>query len=421
MRTLYVFLLVLFCQNIEAQRLCGTQDYLQSLKQNTASLFLSQSPVFSQSVNSGSTAAELSSQTVINIPVVVHVVYSDASGNISDAQIQSQIDALNKNFNRENEDFSKVPAVFAKLAGAANIRFTLARVDPNGKATNGITRTRSSRLMWSNDDKIKSAAYGGVTPWDSRSYLNIWVGNLIPGLLGYASAPGAAPEVDGVVIRWNVFGTIGVSGSFNLGRTAVHEVGHWLNLKHLWGDKECGSDEVDDTPQQRTYNQGVPSFPRIGTGCSAANPYGDMFMNFMDFTNDAAMMMFTQGQVTRMRSLFNGGGARSSLLASKALGQPYSTAPSLPANPTTPGVNQPQAASLAIVKIYPNPATDRITLTSTGEQGISGNTYTLYTSDGKVVSTGIINGNVFNMNVSTLRRGLYFLRVGDQMIRFVKQ
>ena len=422
MRTLYLFLLLLLCQRLAAQRPCGTQDYLQSVKQNAASLLLrhgtvsSEGPALSfQSANNGSSLLELSSQTVINIPVVVHVVYSDGSGNVSDAQIQSQIDALNRNFNRENEDFSKVPAVFAKHAAAANIRFTLARVDPNGKATNGITRTRSARLMWSNDDKIKSSAYGGVTPWDSRSYLNIWVANLIPGLLGYASAPGSAPQLDGVVIRWNAFGTIGVSGSFSLGRTAVHEVGHWLNLKHLWGDRECGSDEVDDTPQQRTYNQGMPSFPRVGTGCSAANPYGDMFMNFMDFTNDAAMMMFTQGQVSRMRSLFSAGGARSSLLASRALGQPYSTVPA------TPAVVQPQAQLPADVKVYPNPATDRITLTSTGEHGISGSAFTVYTADGKVLSTGIITGDVFNINVSTLRRGLYFLRVGDQVVRFVKQ
>jgi hypothetical protein len=374
--------------------------------------------VIAQSSNGSSSEAN-----VITIPVVVHVLHS-ASSNISDGQIVSQINALNTNFNGENADIEKVPAVFRKVAGVSNIRFVLAKVDPNGKATSGITRTKSAREMWSNDDKVKNPAFGGVAPWDARSYLNIWVCNLIPGLLGYASAPGSPADKDGVVIKMSNFGASG-AGSFGLGRTAVHEVGHWLNLKHLWGDKECGSDEVDDTPQQKTYNQGAPSFPRIGTGCSAANPYGDMFMNFMDFTNDASMMMFTQGQVKRMRVLFSEGGIRNSILSSKALGQPYFITPAVTSGNNVVVSVPSQVAAAVSAKLFPNPATSRITISSEDEKDIAGSPFSIYSADGRVVSSGVISSNNFSLNISSLNRGIYFVKIGEdagkQIIRFVKQ
>jgi hypothetical protein len=359
----------------------------------------------------------------VNIPVVVHVLYS-TSANISDEQIISQINALNTNFNGENPDIEKVPAVFRKVAGVANIRFVLAKVDPNGKATTGITRTKSARELWSNDDKMKNPAFGGVAPWDASSYLNIWVCNLVPGLLGYATAPGAPANIDGVVIKMNIFGATGI-GSFGLGRTAVHEIGHWLNLKHLWGDKECGSDEVDDTPQQRTYNQGAPVFPKIGTGCSAANPYGDMFMNFMDFTNDASMMMFTQGQVKRMRALFSEGGQRKSILSSRALGEPFAPAAVSAANLVVAAPAPAAIIPAVSMKLFPNPATNRITISSDSEQGIAGTTYSVYSADGRVMSSGLVSSNQFNLNISSFQRGIYFVKIGEdagkQILRFVKQ
>jgi hypothetical protein len=421
--------LVLFTQAVFAQKNCGTSAYLDRvrLEFQAPSFRDNLSFVAPQSSNTGTSSTELSSQTVITIPVVVHVLYN-ANANVTDEQIKSQIEALNRNFNKENEDFSKVPAVFASVAGVANIRFVLAKVDPNGRATTGITRTKSARELWTNDDKVKMAEYGGVTPWDTRSYLNIWVCNLIPGLLGYSSAPGSPADKDGVVIKFNIFGT-SASGNFNLGRTAVHEVGHWLNLKHLWGDKECGSDEVDDTPQQKTYNQGTPSFPKMGMGCSASNPNGEMFMNFMDFTNDASMMMFTQGQVKRMRNLFNAGGIRESIRFSKALGEPWNNTPV--AAGTNSGTNAGSVSQpapmvvIAPVKLYPNPAVEKITIAATNEQNITGQTFAVYSADGRIVSTGTISANIFNLNISSLHRGIYFIRLGQnadkQVLRFVKQ
>jgi hypothetical protein len=428
MKTLTSLVLVLICQTVFAQKNCGTSSYLDRVGAGNSATSFRNNLSFAapQSSNSGATSSELSSQTVITIPVVVHVLYN-ANANVTDEQIKSQIEALNRNFNKENEDFSKVPDVFASLAGVANIRFVLAKVDPNGRATNGITRTKSSRELWSNDDKMKMPSYGGVAPWDSKSYLNIWVCNLVPGLLGYSSAPGSPADKDGVVIKYNIFGTA-ATGNFNMGRTAVHEVGHWLNLKHLWGDKECGSDEVDDTPQQRTYNQGTPTFPKMGMGCSASNPYGEMFMNFMDFTNDASMMMFTNGQVKRMRDLFHAGGIRESIRFSKALGEPWNNSPVATNNS---GINTGTVAEpaplvvIAAVKLYPNPAVEKITLSTTNENSITGKTYAVYAADGRVVTTGTISSNVFNLNISSLHRGIYFIRIGEnvdkQVLRFVKQ
>lgn len=423
MRTLFTLFLAALCQFGYAQKTCGTVEYLEKLRLQAGGSFADRFAGIShadQSTPSTAAGEELSSQTVINIPVVVHVL-SNGTG-ISDEQILSQIDALNVNFNRENEDFRKVPAVFASVAGTANIRFHLAKVDPEGRATTGITRTRPGRLLWTNDDKLKSPEHGGVAPWDPSSYLNIWVADLVPGLLGYSSAPGSDPKLDGVVIKRDIFGTIGVSGKFNLGRTAVHEVGHWLNLKHLWGDYQCGSDEVDDTPQQKTYNQGSPSFPRVRPGCSEGNPYGEMFMNFMDFTNDASMMMFTQGQVARMRALFNPGGARQSMLRSKALGEAWNQTPvtverDAPAEaPARPAIT---------LKLYPNPAVDRITIAVNGDENIKGRHYGIYSVEGRLMATGVATANVFTLQVANLHRGLYFVSIGEgaekQTVRFMKQ
>jgi hypothetical protein len=422
--TSLVILFVVFSQAIFAQKNCGTSEYLERVRLEYPATSLKNSLLYSapQSSNTGSSSSELSSETVITIPVVVHVLYN-SSANVTDEQIKSQIDALNRNFNKENEDFAKVPKVFADVAGVANIRFELAKVDPDGRATTGITRTKSARELWTNDDKVKNPAYGGVAPWDANSYLNIWVCNLVPGLLGYASAPGSPADKDGVVIKYNIFGSSN-SGIYNMGRTAVHEVGHWLNLKHLWGDKECGSDEVDDTPQQRTYNQGTPSFPKMGMGCSAANPYGEMFMNFMDFTNDESMMMFTKGQVNRMRALFGTGGERASIRYSKALGQPWNNSPVTSSTNNTGTVTKPAPLVEALsVKLYPNPAVNNITISS--EQGIAGKTFVVYAADGKIVTSGIVSSNVFNLNISSLHRGIYFIKFGEttdkQVLRFVKQ
>ena len=237
------------------------------------------------------------------IPVVVHVVYKTAAQNISAKQIKSQIDVLNADFRKKNADVSAVPAAFSPLAADARIQFELATTDPSGNPTTGITRTATTANGFSDDDAVKLSATGGENAWPSDKYLNIWVCQLNGGLLGYAQFPGGPVATDGVVILHSAFGTTGTAAApFNLGRSATHEIGHWLNLRHIWGDdgNGCsGSDFVADTPNQGGANFGTPAFPHVSCG---NGPTGDMFMNYMDYVDDAAMMMFTAGQVTRMQA-----------------------------------------------------------------------------------------------------------------------
>jgi Pregnancy-associated plasma protein-A len=247
------------------------------------------------------------------IPVVVHVVHRTATENISDAQIQSQIEVLNADYRATNPDRSSTPAVFAPLIGDARVTFKLADVDPDGNPTDGITRTSTSNSSFtSNTDNVKSASTGGADAWPADRYLNIWTcGNLRSGtgqaLLGYAQFPGGPAATDGVVILHSAFGTTGTAAApFNLGRTATHEIGHWLNLRHIWGDDGTGctgDDFVADTPNAGGPNFGTPTFPHVS--CNNG-PNGDLFMNYMDYVDDVAMFLFTQGQVSRMQAALDG-------------------------------------------------------------------------------------------------------------------
>jgi hypothetical protein len=241
------------------------------------------------------------------IPTVVHVVYRDAGENISNAQVESQIRILNRDFRMRNRDRSALPDVFEPLHADTRIQFRLARRDIFGNATNGITRTRTALPSFSFDDGVKSGRTGGADPWPTRRYLNVWVCNLGGGLLGYAQFPGGPRATDGVVILHTAFGDTGTAAApFDRGRTTTHEVGHWLNLFHIWGDDGTGchgSDHCPDTPNQASENTGEPTFPHIS--CDNG-PDGDLFMNYMDYVDDRAMFMFTAGQATRMNATLDG-------------------------------------------------------------------------------------------------------------------
>ncbi|WP_338679783.1 M43 family zinc metalloprotease [Janthinobacterium sp. TB1-E2] len=244
---------------------------------------------------------------VTHIPVVVHVVWNTAEQNISNAQIASQIDVLNRDFRRVNPDVNSTPAPFLPLTADARVEFALATTDPHGAATSGIERRQTTVASFGADDAVKSQATGGMDAWPADSYLNIWVCQLGGGLLGYAQFPGGPAATDGVVILQSAFGTTGTAAPpFHLGRTATHEIGHWLNLNHIWGDDGTGcsgTDNVADTPNQGGPNTGQPSFPQVS--CNNG-PNGDMFMNYMDYVDDPAMFMFTAGQVARMQACLDG-------------------------------------------------------------------------------------------------------------------
>lgn len=245
------------------------------------------------------------------IPVVVHVLYRTSAENISDAQIQSQIDVLNEDYNKGSL-WQNTVADFIGIVGDAKITFTLATTDPQGNSTTGITRKQTTKLGFDyTSNEAKKTNLGGVNPWNPEQYLNLWCVNDITfqgiknAVLGYAQFPGLDASTDGVVIRYEVFGRIGnLIPGYDEGRTATHEIGHWLGLKHLWGlDGQDGcnandDDDVSDTPLQGASTAGCPLNQ---TSCGSK----DNIQNFMDYSDDACMTMFTQGQVEKMHYTLN--------------------------------------------------------------------------------------------------------------------
>jgi hypothetical protein len=262
-------------------------------------------------------------QVTITIPVVVHVVWNTAEQNISDAQIQSQIDVLNEDYRRRNADARQTPSQFAGVATDVNIEFKLACVDPNGNPTTGIVRantgTTGFRVSYLPGDIPDETTIGvkfvnGAAAWPSGTYLNIWTCNFVDTTLGYGRFPGtAAANVDGVVLKYNATGRVGtLIPTYNKGRTATHEVGHWLNVFHVFGTGNCTDDMCADTPVQQTANYGCVAFPH-----RTCSNNGDMSMNYMDYSDDGCMNLFTNNQKDRMRALFTTGGYRESFISTK--------------------------------------------------------------------------------------------------------
>jgi len=236
------------------------------------------------------------------IPVVFHVIHQYGVENITRAQCLDQIRVLNEDFRRLNLDTGNTPAVFKPLAADCNIEFKIAQLDPNGNCTDGVNRIYSGMTVGARDN-VKSLIY-----WDRSKYLNIWVVKNITGgsgtgyVIGFAQFPGGTASTDGVVVKYDFVGNIGAAAE-KKGRTATHEVGHWLNLRHIWGDDgtACtGSDNVSDTPNQGAENFSTcPTFPHIS--CNNG-PNGDMYSNYMDYTSATCQNMFSQGQSTRMNA-----------------------------------------------------------------------------------------------------------------------
>lgn len=301
--------------NTPSRRTCGALESYFNLVDKYPEFRFNQASIegFTRAfMDSGRAVARTGTLT---IPTVVHVVFRTNAENISDSQIRSQITVLNKDFTATNSDIGSVPTPFRNLVGNPQIKFELASRDPAGNPVNGITRTQTNQTSFAIDNGVKSSATGGIEPWDTRKYLNIWVCTLRDNLLGYAQFPGGPRETDGVVILNTAFGTNGTAADpFNKGRTTTHEVGHYLNLSHIWGESRISncndSDSVNDTPNQFGPNTGKPVFPRIS--CNNA-PNGDMFMNYMDYVDDAAMFMFTVEQVARMQATL--AGPRSTLVS----------------------------------------------------------------------------------------------------------
>ena len=345
-----------FAQQIKR---CGSMEYLQDQ--------ISQDPVIADNMNvirnliatSQANLRQEETNANITIPVVVHVVYKTASQKLSLARVQSQIDVLNEDYARLNADRFNTPAGFQPIAADTKIRFCLAQRDPNGNATNGITYDSTTVSTFFTDNKVKFHSQGGADIWDRNQYLNIWVCNLGSSLLGYSQFPnGGQANTDGVVILYTAFGRPSTLTDYTLGRTTTHEVGHWLGLWHIWGDDagacsgtaQGGDDGIADTPDQADQTFGCPSGV-ITDGCNnTAN--GIMYMNYMDYTNDNCMNLFTQGQTTAMTSILNV--VRKTLKTSKGCSAPVA------------GIELANN-SLSSIEIYPNPTSSIATVHFNGE------------------------------------------------------
>lgn len=407
MRTLVLVVLIMASLQGVAQRACLTQAYAEQQQALYPSYGANRAAVEAFVKQQAATAATLkmAAKEVVRIPVVVHIIYNSSSQNISDAQVASQIEALNRDFRRLNADTVNTPDRFKALGADVEIEFALATADPMGRPTTGIIRKQTAVKEWTMDDKIKFTAQGGDNAWDSKSYLNMWVGNMRQ-LLGYASEPGGPADKDGVVINISAFGTTNVGAPYDQGRTAVHEVGHWLGLKHIWGDTYCGDDLVDDTPRQGNFTTGCPTTVRTSCGNNAT---GDMYMNYMDFVNDACMNIFTHGQKLRMRSHFEQGGPRYSLLSSRGLYEPW-----LEEAPTEEG-----PVTIKEPRLYPNPVMGEVTIDLTGQDQWIGKELKVIAINGVEVHRQVLTSATQKINLSHLRPGIYmvWIKAGSKEIR----
>ena len=349
------------------------------------------------------------SRTVARIPVVFHIVWQTAAENVSDAEIQTQLAAINRDFRKRNADMSDVPINFARLAADCEIEFCLAQRDVLGRLTTGVVRQQTniqnigSEFADSIHRKIYYSEFNGDNAWNPSNYLNIWVCSFDGGINGLASSPAKALQrrsEDGVVIDYRVFGSGSREGR-QRGRTLVHEIGHYFNLLHIWGsDDTCNDDdEVEDTPQQAAPSSGCPSFPK-SSGCG--NNGGSMFMNFMDYSFDECSQIFSAGQKARMWATLTG--FRADLLRGLAC--------------------EPVTATADIApewSVSPNPARSILTiqLPSTGVS--TGRKVVLQNAMGQILLEKAAGTEGVECNVSTLPNGLYFvtLVVGNQ--RFMKK
>ena len=313
-----VFCFLIVIPSISAQNWCGTMAHQQSLLQNQPEKAAKLQKRMEQfnSLQKENSAKGIKNNEHYIIPVVFHIIHEGGAENISLTQIEDQMRILNEDFARLNPDTTNTPAIFAQNAGDTNIEFRLAKIDPNGDCTQGVTRTYSSLTVGARNN-VKE-----LIQWDPTRYMNVWVVKTIEQfdpdggiVLGFAQFPNqlfSDPETDGIVIRHDYCGSIETASS-NRGRTLTHEAGHWLNLRHIWGDEDCGNDNIDDTPTGQEPNYGIctGNFPYNVGVCSSSpgqtitQSSGEMFMNYMDYSDDFCMNMFSLGQGERMRSAIN--------------------------------------------------------------------------------------------------------------------
>ena len=284
------------------------------------------------------------SNAVVTIPVVFHVVgpQTQVQSIATATRLQAQINVLNQDYSKTNPDAGQVPSYWQSISSDMEFQFCIATVDPSGNPTTGIERrVTTTNTIWTTNDAIKFNTQGGMNAWNRDKYLNIWVGNLGNSLLGYAYFPGVTANIDGVVIGHTTLPGAPGGAPVNGGRTATHEIGHWMSLYHPF-DNGCSTtsncsttgDRVCDTPPTNAPTYFCPSGIQA-SACAAAGTNGKMWMNYMDYVDDACMYMFTAGQKTRARAVFATGGARNILTTSTACTGVSALTANFTASPTT--------------------------------------------------------------------------------------
>ena len=302
---------------------CGQKAYLEYLEELQPGINAHIDETFFKALSESSLKTKNTQDTIHTIQVVFHVVYNSNAENLDDELIYSQLRILNECFNRTNPDTVNTRDVFVPLAADAGIQFLLATVDPDGNTTDGIVRESTDLNSFSNSqinlaysDQVKFAEYGSVA-WDTEKYLNIWVCDLssngFDALLGYAYPPTNAPnwtnsnsfstsDRQGVVVHYKVVGEDNPQSLATGSKTLIHEVGHYLGLRHIWGDGGCGVDDfMDDTPRAKRASNGCTK----GVNTCAeptGEQYPDMLENYMDYSTGECQNMFTHDQVAQMRA-----------------------------------------------------------------------------------------------------------------------
>lgn len=421
----------LFAQDFTTKR-CATVDYMEYRESIQPGYIQSTVDVF----NNAKAANSAKSNETYTIPVVVHIVYNTASQDLHDSVIHNQIRILNEDFNRLNADTVNMRSIFQPYVGYGNVEFVLASFDPNGNPTTGITRTQTSHTTFSGSlidmmtgdmssiERVKSSSNGGVSPWNQSRYLNIWVCNMainfggseMPMLMGYATPPDGLPNWpagavaglgDGVVIQYQVFGSnnpnplnIGGQAFVVTGRTVTHEVGHYLGLRHVWGDGDCTQDDgISDTPNAASESeQDCDPSKNTCVDNIGGIDLPDMIENYMDYSAEDCQNTFTAEQMDLIRSVLE--------------------------NERWDLINNNQALGLLdknilLASLHPNPANTAVTLRS--NESLNG-MIVISDVNGKIVRTVKSNGIETTIDIENLNNGIYQVSVEGKsgVVKLVK-
>lgn len=370
------------------------------------------------------------------IPLVFHVILTQAEidqlggTQVIYQRIQSQVNVLNEDYNNGNADVANVPTAFQSVLGKADINFGLAHTDPNGSGTTGVEIKVAADGFGGfavGDVAAKRNNAGGLNPWDYTKYLNIWVVNLTSGqangtVLGYGYSPSYASAVGsvtdaGVVIMYSTLGSRLNSPSWyfwgdqqfskstvDRGRTLTHELGHYFNLFHTWGNTAVGAgncnddDGIDDTPRQEDATYSTCPSGVVPNCTNDPHVGGEMYMNFMDYSGDRCTNMFTVLQVARMRAELAPGGDSYGLTQSNVMVWPTSVS-SVELNNQVSLVPNPTSGNFNISFVEKNNNLNKITVISTTGQVVK-----------QIIPTE--QKSTYSVDISGMPSGMYMVQLG---------